>query len=71
MTAFERGLLTFALNVTLDGCHDHREMIADDDKITAALSLLPSFAITQQRSTDYALGARPFGPSLFSSARPL
>jgi dihydrofolate reductase len=25
------GLLTFALNVTLDGCHDHREMIADDE----------------------------------------
>ena len=24
------GLLTFALNVTLDGCCDHREMIADD-----------------------------------------
>jgi dihydrofolate reductase len=25
------GLLTFALNVTLDGCQDHREMIADDE----------------------------------------
>jgi dihydrofolate reductase len=25
------GLLTFALNVTLDGCADHREMIADED----------------------------------------
>jgi hypothetical protein len=24
------GLLTFALNVTLDGCCDHREGIADD-----------------------------------------
>ena len=24
------GLLTFALNVTLDGCNDHREGIADD-----------------------------------------
>jgi dihydrofolate reductase len=24
------GLLTFALNVTLDGCCDHREMVADD-----------------------------------------
>ena len=24
------GLLTFTLNVTLDGCYDHREMIADD-----------------------------------------
>jgi dihydrofolate reductase len=25
------GLLTFALNVTLDGCNDHREAIADDE----------------------------------------
>jgi dihydrofolate reductase len=25
------GLLTFALNVTLDGCCDHREMIADEE----------------------------------------
>jgi hypothetical protein len=25
------GLLTFGLNVTLDGCYDHREMIADDE----------------------------------------
>ena len=24
------GLLTFALNVTLDGCCDHREMVAND-----------------------------------------
>ncbi len=27
------GLLTFALNVTLDGCNDHREMIADDEML--------------------------------------
>lgn len=25
------GLLTFALNVTLDGRCDHREMVADDE----------------------------------------
>lgn len=25
------GLLSFALNVTLDGCYDHRVMIADDE----------------------------------------
>jgi len=25
------GLLTFALNVTLDGCWDHREGVANDD----------------------------------------
>jgi dihydrofolate reductase len=27
------GLLTFVLNVTLDGCQDHREMIADDEML--------------------------------------
>jgi hypothetical protein len=27
------GLLTFALNVTLDGCCDHREMAADDEML--------------------------------------
>jgi dihydrofolate reductase len=27
------GLLTFALNVTLDGCQDHRAGIADDDML--------------------------------------
>ena len=27
------GLLTFALNVTLDGCIDHREGIADDEML--------------------------------------
>jgi hypothetical protein len=27
------GLLTFALNVTLDGCCDHREMVANDGRL--------------------------------------
>ena len=27
------GLLTFALNVTLDGCRDHREGVADDEML--------------------------------------
>jgi hypothetical protein len=27
------GLLTFALNVTLDGCNDHRAAIADDEML--------------------------------------
>ncbi len=27
------GLLTFALNVTLDGCSDHREGVADDEML--------------------------------------
>ncbi|HET6437245.1 MAG TPA: dihydrofolate reductase family protein [Anaeromyxobacter sp.] len=27
------GLRTFALNVTLDGCCDHREMVADDEML--------------------------------------
>ncbi len=30
-TIFAMGLLTFAINVTLDGCVDHREGIADDE----------------------------------------
>lgn len=25
------GLLTFSINVTLDGCVDHREGVADDE----------------------------------------
>jgi dihydrofolate reductase len=29
----DMGLLTFALNVTLDGCNDHREGIADDEML--------------------------------------
>ena len=28
-----KGLLTFALNVTLDGCCDHREMVANDEML--------------------------------------
>jgi|GEM_PF-6080439 len=32
------GLLTFTLNVTLDGCYDHREMIADDELLTTSRS---------------------------------
>jgi hypothetical protein len=27
------GLLTFALNVTLDGCCDHPEMVANDETL--------------------------------------
>jgi dihydrofolate reductase len=27
------GLLTFALNMTLDGCYDHREMLADGEML--------------------------------------
>jgi hypothetical protein len=38
-TARERvsamGLFTFALNVTLDGCCDHREIIANDEMHSA------------------------------------
>ena len=29
------GLFTFALNVTLDGCCDHREIIANDEMHSA------------------------------------
>jgi hypothetical protein len=31
------GLLTFSINVTLDGCVDHREGIADDETHAACL----------------------------------
>ena len=34
------GLLTFSLNVTLDGCIDHREMIADDEMLDYFTQLL-------------------------------
>ncbi len=44
------GLLTFALNVTLDGCCDHREGIADDDEA-------PLVAQRLEREVDGAPGA--------------
>ena len=34
------GLLTFALNVTLDGCQDHREGIADDELLDYFTALM-------------------------------
>jgi dihydrofolate reductase len=36
------GLLTFALNVTLDGCCDHREAIADDEMLDYFTGLMDS-----------------------------
>jgi dihydrofolate reductase len=36
------GLLTFVLNVTLDGCCDHREVIADDDMLDHFTELVGS-----------------------------
>jgi dihydrofolate reductase len=36
------GLLTFALNVTLDGCCDHREVIADDELLRYYTRLMDS-----------------------------
>jgi dihydrofolate reductase len=31
LESFAMGLLTFSISVTLDGCIDHREGIADDE----------------------------------------
>lgn len=46
------GLLTFALNVTLDGCVDHREGIADDESHALFTRLLSeSGAMPWGRST--------------------
>ncbi len=36
------GLLTFALNVTLDGCADHREGVADDEMLRYWTRLMDS-----------------------------
>ncbi len=46
------GLLTFALNVTLDGCSDHREMIADDEMLDYFTRLIaPAGGLLYGRTT--------------------
>ena len=46
------GLLTFSINVTLDGCVDHRAGIADDEEEPAIarlwLTVAPSSSETQE-----------------------
>ena len=65
------GLLTFALNVTLDGCIDHREMIADDEMLDYFMgSPMLSAALEQLGLIDeYRIVVHPVlaghGPTLF------
>ena len=76
------GLLTFALNVTLDGCNDHREGIADDEMLDYFKEKTPrgilvgspklSAALEQLRLIDeYRIVIHPVlaghGPTLFQS----
>jgi dihydrofolate reductase len=49
------GLLTFALNVTLDGCHDHREMIADDELLDYFTQLIGGAGALLYGRTTYEL----------------
>ena len=49
------GLLTFALNVTLDGCCDHREMVADDDMLDFFTALMDGAGAMLFGRTTYEL----------------
>src|SRR5579859_6307832 len=49
------GLLTFALNVTLDGCCDHREMIADDELLDYFTELMDGAGAMLFGRTTYEL----------------
>jgi dihydrofolate reductase len=49
------GLLTFALNVTLDGCCDHREMIADDEMLDHFTQLIGAAGAMLYGRTTYEL----------------
>jgi len=49
------GLLTFALNVTLDGCCDHREMVADDDMLDYFTQLMDGAGAMLFGRTTYEL----------------
>jgi dihydrofolate reductase len=55
------GLLTFTLNVTLDGCCDHREGIADDDLLVHFTRLIDAAGGMLYGRTTYELmeGAWP------------
>jgi dihydrofolate reductase len=48
-------LLTFALNVTLDGCNDHREMIADDEMLDYFTQLMDAAGAMLFGRTTYEL----------------
>jgi dihydrofolate reductase len=49
------GLLTFALNVTLDGCCDHRVMIADDEMLDHFTQLIGAAGAMLYGRTTYEL----------------
>ncbi len=49
------GLLTFALNVTLDGCNDHREGIADDELLDYFTDLVDAAGAMLFGRTTYEL----------------
>jgi dihydrofolate reductase len=49
------GLLTFALNVTLDGCNDHREAIADDELLDYFTQLMDAAGAMLFGRTTYEL----------------
>jgi dihydrofolate reductase len=49
------GLLTFALNVTLDGCNDHREMIADAELLDYFTDLIGTAGAMLYGRTTYEL----------------
>jgi dihydrofolate reductase len=48
-------LLTFALNVTLDGCNDHRDAIADDDLLDYFTDLIGTAGAMLFGRTTYEL----------------
>jgi hypothetical protein len=62
------GLLTFALNVTLDGCCDHREMVANDEMLRYWTHVMDA---TRFRIVTMVHACPPYGlPSLpWSSVR--
>ena len=49
------GLLTFTLNVTLDGCCDHREMVADDEMLDHFTQLIGTAGAMLYGRTTYEL----------------
>jgi hypothetical protein len=59
------GLLTFSLNLTLDGCVDHREGIADDETHAFFTRLMDEGGamlwgrVTYEMMESYWLGGRP------------
>lgn len=66
------GLLTFALNVTLDGCCDQREMVADDEMLRYWTRVMDAAGAMLFGRRTYELmedawpqgGARPEGDSV-------